>query len=204
MTREEAANILGVTVSDDTSTITKAYRTLALKHHPDKNQGSKESEVMFKSIARAKQRLAQDDRPDNRAGSSAGAGPERPEHGEMDQLELFKMLFENGGVPGMPGYLFQMGGAGAARRGGARHPQQEDDESSEEEVDSDESDNSSSEDSDYVAGRAAGRATKVGAGKAGKADIDYSSDSDSGSASNSAESWEGSDSGSDDSDGPPP
>ena len=37
----------------DGETIKKAYRKLALEHHPDRNNGSKESEARFKEVTEA-------------------------------------------------------------------------------------------------------------------------------------------------------
>lgn len=45
--------LLGVSRSADTEEIKKAYRQLALKYHPDRNEGSKESEERFKEVTEA-------------------------------------------------------------------------------------------------------------------------------------------------------
>ena len=45
--------LLGVSRSADTEEIKKAYRQLALKYHPDRNQGSKEAEERFKEVTQA-------------------------------------------------------------------------------------------------------------------------------------------------------
>ena len=44
---------LGVSKSASFEEIKKAYRQMALKHHPDKNAGNKESEKKFKEISAA-------------------------------------------------------------------------------------------------------------------------------------------------------
>lgn len=45
--------ILGVSKDTDVATIKKAYRTLAMEHHPDTNKGDEKSEAKFKEIAEA-------------------------------------------------------------------------------------------------------------------------------------------------------
>lgn len=53
MTREEALKILGVQEGFSEDEIKKSYRKLALKYHPDRNQGDKDAENKFKEIASA-------------------------------------------------------------------------------------------------------------------------------------------------------
>lgn len=45
--------ILGVGHNADDDTVKKAYRKLAMQHHPDKNNGSPESEAAFKALTEA-------------------------------------------------------------------------------------------------------------------------------------------------------
>ena len=50
---EDYYQLLGVTRTASAEEIKKAYRRLALEHHPDRNQGSAESEERFKQVTEA-------------------------------------------------------------------------------------------------------------------------------------------------------
>jgi len=50
--------VLEISRNADSSEIKKAYRKLALKYHPDRNQGNKEAEEQFKLINEAYQALS--------------------------------------------------------------------------------------------------------------------------------------------------
>lgn len=54
--------ILEITQNADKETIKKAYRRLALKYHPDRNQGDKEAEGKFKLINEAYEVLSNDEK----------------------------------------------------------------------------------------------------------------------------------------------
>jgi len=51
MSQLDYYKVLGVTKSSTSVEIKKAYRKLALKYHPDKNQGDKKSEEKFKEVS---------------------------------------------------------------------------------------------------------------------------------------------------------
>ena len=53
MAKQDYYEILGVSKTADEREIKKAYKRLAMKHHPDRNQGDKESESKFKEIKEA-------------------------------------------------------------------------------------------------------------------------------------------------------
>jgi len=76
--------VLGVERNATEQDIKKAYRKLALKYHPDRNQGNKQAEEQFKEINEAYQVLSD---PTKRA--------------RYDQLgESYSRYQQNGGAPG--------------------------------------------------------------------------------------------------------
>ncbi len=52
-TRRDYYHVLGVSRDESLAEIKKAYRKLALKHHPDRNAGNKEAEEKFKELSEA-------------------------------------------------------------------------------------------------------------------------------------------------------
>jgi DnaJ-class molecular chaperone len=80
MAEKDYYEILGVKKSASEEEIKKAYRTLAKKHHPDRNKGNKEAENKFKEISEAyavlsdKEKRAQYDRLGREAFSFGGGG----------------------------------------------------------------------------------------------------------------------------------
>ncbi len=53
MAKKDYYEVLGLSKGASEKDIKRAYKRLAAKHHPDKNQGSKESEEKFKEITEA-------------------------------------------------------------------------------------------------------------------------------------------------------
>ncbi len=53
MTKRDYYEVLGVAKNASADEIKKAYRQTAMKHHPDRNAGNKESEEKFKEAAEA-------------------------------------------------------------------------------------------------------------------------------------------------------
>src|SRR5437764_9125541 len=105
--------LLGVGRAASPDDIKKAYRKLAMQHHPDRNSGNKEAERKFKDLSHAYDILKD---PDKRAaydryGPAAfegAAGPGGPAgHGQgFDFGSVFGDIFEemfNGGRGGRPG-----------------------------------------------------------------------------------------------------
>jgi molecular chaperone DnaJ len=57
MSKRDFYEVLGVARDADEDTLKKAYRKLAMKHHPDRNQGDKDSEEKFKEAKLAYETL---------------------------------------------------------------------------------------------------------------------------------------------------
>lgn len=83
--------LLGVEKTASAEEIKKAYRKQAMKYHPDRNQGNKEAEEMFKKVSNAYEVLSD---PQKRA--------------TYDQYGA--AAFENGGMGGMGGAGFRDAG----------------------------------------------------------------------------------------------
>jgi molecular chaperone DnaJ len=103
--------VLGVARDADDETLKKAYRTLAMKYHPDRNPGDEEAHSKFKEAAEAFEVL-RDPQKRQRYDRYGHAGLDgMPMHGfgnADDVMDLFGELF---------GDLF-----GGSRRGGRRGP----------------------------------------------------------------------------------
>ena len=58
MPKKDYYDILGINKKASPEEIKKAYRTLAMKYHPDRNQGDKTAEAKFKEASEAYQVLS--------------------------------------------------------------------------------------------------------------------------------------------------
>ena len=100
--------------------IKKAYRRLAIQHHPDKNQGSVESTQMFQKIS-ASYAILSDPEKRERYDRTGSLNEEDMEEPDMDDLmEMFFTQFGGGGFMfgGSP-MFFEFGGPGfGGSRGG--------------------------------------------------------------------------------------
>jgi len=102
MAKRDCYEVLGVERSAGPDDIKKAYRMLAVKYHPDKNQGDKSAEEKFKELGEAYDILSDPQkRPlydqhghaafDRRAGGFGGGG------GFHDPVDIFNEVFGGSG-----------------------------------------------------------------------------------------------------------
>ncbi|KZV63053.1 DnaJ-domain-containing protein [Peniophora sp. CONT] len=84
-------DILGVAVDATSDEIKKAYRRLAIKHHPDKNRDDPNAEERFKEIAIAYQTLS--DPQLRHKYNEFGPKESAPEGGYVDPEEVFGAMF---------------------------------------------------------------------------------------------------------------
>lgn len=107
--------VLGVDRGADAAELKKAYRRLAMDHHPDRNAGDRESEARFKEASEAYQVLSDSEKRaiyDRYGHNTPGGGPGHPGFGDMgDVFSAFSDIF---------GDMFGGGGRGAGARGQGR------------------------------------------------------------------------------------
>ena len=112
MAKRDYYEVLGIVRTATEVEITKAYRKLAMQHHPDRNVGDAEAEVRFKEVTEAYEVLRDPAKRDvydrhGHAGLSAGGGGQGSPFGEV---------FDLGNIGDLFGNLFGMGGGGGGRR----------------------------------------------------------------------------------------
>ena len=97
MAKRDYYEILGISKTASKDEIKKAYRKLALKHHPDKNKGDKSSEEKFKEASEAYHVLSDDKRKTNydQFGHAAFEGGGNQGFGNFDFGSSFSDIFED-------------------------------------------------------------------------------------------------------------
>lgn len=95
--------ILGLTKSATEDEIKKAYRKLAMKYHPDRNQGeaAKEAEEKFKEVKEAYEVLSDAGRRQNYDHGGSGFNSPNGFGPNMDMDSLFQHLRRQGGFGGV-------------------------------------------------------------------------------------------------------
>ena len=125
MAKRDYYDVLGITKSADADEIKKAYRKMAIKYHPDKNEGDKAAEEKFKEAAEAyevlsnpekRQRYNQFGHAANASSASGGGGYGGAGMNMDDIFSQFGDIFGGGGSP-FEGFF---GGGGRQGGGGRR------------------------------------------------------------------------------------
>lgn len=120
MAKRDYYEILGVGKDADATAIKKAYRKMALQHHPDRNPDNKEAEDKFKEAAEAyevlsdEQKRARYDRYGHAGVSNNGGGGFSG--GGMTMEDIFSQFGDIFGDGGSPFDSFFRGGAGGGTR----------------------------------------------------------------------------------------
>lgn len=111
--------VLGVSKEADENEIRKAYRTLSLKYHPDRNP-TQEAGEKFREINEANEILSDSQKRQQYDHElQFGAGPMEAEMGDINNI--INMMFGGGAFPGMPGFgipgmrVHHMGGGPGVR-----------------------------------------------------------------------------------------
>lgn len=116
MSKRDFYEILGVSKSASESEIKKAYRQMALKYHPDKNQGDKAAEEKFKEAAEAYEVLSNAEkrqRYDQFGHDGVRGAAANGHHMSMDDIfSQFGDIFGGGFGGGFSGF----GGFGGGRQ----------------------------------------------------------------------------------------
>jgi molecular chaperone DnaJ len=123
MGKEDYYNVLGVERNASQDEVKRAYRKLALKYHPDKNQGNKQAEEKFKVAAEAYEVISDPDkrrRYDQYGHEGLRGGDARGFGNFEDIFDAFGDVFGGGGGGGsIFEDFFGGGGRGQAEQRGA-------------------------------------------------------------------------------------
>ena len=118
MSKRDYYDVLGVSKDSSEREVSKAYRKLAVKFHPDSNQGDEEANAKFKEAAEAYEVLSDSDKRAryDRFGHAGVEGAGNQFGSAEDIFSAFSDIFGGGGGGGIFGDLFGRGG-GRQRRG---------------------------------------------------------------------------------------
>ena len=116
MAKRDYYEVLGVAKNSSEREISKAYRKLAVKFHPDSNPGDEEASTRFKEAAEAYEILSDEDKRNryDRFGHAGVEGAGNQFGSAEDIFAAFGDIFGGGGAGGLFGDLF---GRGRSRRG---------------------------------------------------------------------------------------
>ena len=130
MDKRDYYEVLGVSKNADEREIKKAYRKLAMQHHPDKNPDDPSAEDRFKEIGEAYEVLSDDQKRaayDRYGHAAFGQGGPSPAGGGFgagaDPFDIFREVFGgSGGGRGGGGSIFEdfFGGGGGGRKSDGR------------------------------------------------------------------------------------
>ena len=118
MAKRDYYEVLGVAKGASSDEIKKAYRKLAMQHHPDRNPGDKAAETKFKEAAEAYEVLS-DEQKKGRYDQHGHAGVEGMGHagqGYSSMEDIFAQFGDVFGGGSIFDQLFTQGGGGG--RGG--------------------------------------------------------------------------------------
>ena len=106
---ENFYNILGVNENATKDEIKKAYRSLQMKYHPDKNPGNQEAHDMTQKINEAYETLGDEQKKEEydmmRNNPFLSRNGPNPHNMDVPLNDIFNMMFGSNpfGMPGMPG-----------------------------------------------------------------------------------------------------
>jgi molecular chaperone DnaJ len=111
--------VLGVERGASEEELKKAYRKLALKHHPDRNQGDEAAAAKFKEATEAYQVLSDGEqrRLYDQYGHEGLRGRAAAGMGGIDPREVFERIFSHGGLQDLFAGMFGGGPQGGPRQG---------------------------------------------------------------------------------------
>jgi molecular chaperone DnaJ len=118
MAKRDYYEVLGVGRTASQDEIKRAYRRMAIKHHPDKNPGNKEAEAKFKECAEAYEVLSDPDKSKqyDQFGHEGLRGSGMHDFSRMNVDDIFSMFGFDDFFEG----IFGGGGGGGRRRSGRR------------------------------------------------------------------------------------